>query len=121
MLIASALTGENVEMLFRLVAKIQKAAHARIGTGILNRLLGTAFTENPPPMSGTRRLKLFYAAQSAGDSTRAIEPPEFILFVNDPKLLGETYERYLIARIREAEPYPGLPVLLRCRPRKERV
>jgi GTP-binding protein len=119
MLIASALTGENVEMLFKFVAKIQKAAHARIGTGILNRLLRTAFVENPPPMIGNRRLKLFYTAQSAGESERAIEPPEFILFVNDPKLLGETYERYLTARIREAEPYPGLPVLLRCRPRSQ--
>ena len=119
MLIASALTGENVEMLFRFVAKIQKAARMRIGTGILNRLLRTAFTENPPPMMGNRRLKLFYAAQSAGESDRAIEPPEFILFVNDPKLLGETYERFLEARLRQAEPYPGLPLLLRCRPRKQ--
>ena len=119
MLIASALTGENVEMLFRFVAKIQKAARARIGTGILNRLLRTAFAENPPPMIGNRRLKLFYAAQSAGESDRMIEPPEFVLFVNDPKLLSETYERYLVARIREAEPYPGLPLLLRCRPRKQ--
>ena len=119
MLIASALTGENVEMLFQFIAKIRKAAHARISTGIINRLLRTAFTENPPPMIGSRRFKLFYAAQSAGESDRAIEPPEFILFVNDPKLLGETYERYLIARIREAEPYPGLPVLLQCRPRKQ--
>ncbi len=119
MLIASALTGENVEILFKFIAKIQKAAPARIGTGILNRLMRAAFTENPPPMMGTRRLKLFYAAQSAGESERAIEPPEFILFVNDPKLLGETYERYLTARIRDTEPYPGLPVLLRLRPRKQ--
>jgi GTPase len=120
MLIASALTGENVEMLFRFLSKIQKAAWRRIGTGILNRLLRTAFTENPPPLAGTRRLKLFYAAQASGEGQRAIAPPEFVLFVNDPKLLRETYERYLVARIREAEPYPGLPVLLKCRPRKER-
>ena len=119
MLIASALTGENVEMLFRFVAKIQKAARTRISTGILNRLLRTAFTENPPPMIGTRRLKLFYAAQASGEAKRAIDPPEFVLFVNDPKLLGETYERYLVARIRKAEPYPGLPVLLKRRPRQE--
>ena len=119
MLIASALTGENVEMLFRFLTKVQKGARARIGTGVLNRILRTAFAENPPPMIANRRLKLFYAAQSAGDDERAIAPPEFVLFVNDPKLLGETYERYLIARIREAEPYPGLPVLLRRRPRQQ--
>jgi len=119
MLIASARTGENVEMLFRFIAKIRKAATARIGTGVLNRLLRAAFAANPPPMIANRRLKLFYAAQSAGDAERTIESPEFVLFVNDPKLLGETYARYLEARIRDAEQYPGLPVLLRCRPRQQ--
>jgi GTP-binding protein len=119
MLVASARTGENVEMFFRFIAKIRKAADARIGTGVLNRLLRRAFTENPPPLIANRRLKLFYAAQSAGQSERAIQPPEFVLFVNDPKSLGPTYARYLEARIREHEPYPGLPVLLKCRPRKQ--
>jgi GTP-binding protein len=120
MLVASARTGENVEMLFRFIAKVRKAAAARIGTGPLNRLLRAAFAANPPPMITNRRLKLFYAAQSAGNNERAIEPPEFVFFVNDPKLLGETYERYLMARIRETEPYPGLPILLRCRARQQR-
>ena len=99
--------------------KIQKAAHARIGTGILNRLLRTAFAENPPPMIGSSTLETFLRRAIRRRSDRAIEPPEFVLFVNDPKLLGETYERYLEARIRQAEPYPGLPVLLRCRPRSQ--
>ena len=120
-LVASARTGENVEMLFHFIAKMEKAAHVRIGTGVLNRLLRTAFAENPPPMVGTRRLKLFYAAQAAGEAKRPIEPPEFVLFVNDPKLLSETYERYVEGRIRQAEPYLGLPVLLKCRPRSESI
>ena len=118
-LVASARTGENVEMLFQFIAKIEKAARVRIGTGVLNRLLRTAFAESPPPMVGTRRLKLFYAAQASGEAKRLIEPPEFVLFVNDPKLLSETYGRYVEGRIRHAEPYPGLPLLLMCRPRSE--
>ncbi len=119
MLIASARTGENVEMLFRFIAKIQKGATARIGTGVLNRLLRSAFAANPPPMIHNRRLKLFYAAQAAGEKSRTIDPPEFVLFVNDPKLLGETYKRFLEARLREAEPYPGLPIRLKLRPRAQ--
>ena len=118
-LVASARTGENVEMLFRFIAKIEKATHKRIGTGVLNRLLRAAVAGNPPPMMHNRRLNLFYAAQSAGNKSRAIDPPEFILFVNDPKLLGETYRRFLEARIREAEPYPGLPIRLKLRPRTQ--
>jgi GTP-binding protein len=120
-LIASALTGENVEQLFRLIADVRRAAHLRLGTGVLNRLLRAAFEENPPPTVGTRRLKLFYAAQARGEEERPIEALQFILFVNQPKLLVETYGRYLEGRIRAAQPYPGLPVLLSCRARAEKV
>ncbi|MDQ6622539.1 MAG: ribosome biogenesis GTPase Der [Verrucomicrobiota bacterium] len=118
-LVASAVTGENVERLFDFIGEVQGAAAKRIGTGVLNRLLRAAFDANPPPMIGTKRLKLFYAAQSKGSDAYAIAPPKFILFVNQPKLLADPYARYLEGRIREAEPYPGLPVLLTCRARSE--
>src|SRR6266496_45190 len=42
-LIASALTGENIEKLFECIAKVRRAARENIGTGILNRLLRSAF------------------------------------------------------------------------------
>src|ERR1700736_4063879 len=38
-LVTSAVTGEHVEKLFRLIKKIEGAAQKRIGTGVLNRLL----------------------------------------------------------------------------------
>src|SRR5437870_3980582 len=119
-LIASALTGENIEKLFEFIAKVRRAAREHIGTGILNRLLRSAFASNPPPMISGRRLKLFYAAQASGNPEAAVEPPEFVLFVNEPRLLSETYHRYLETRIRKAQPYPGLPVILTCRPRQEK-
>src|SRR5712692_267112 len=98
-LVASARTGENIENLFGLIAKIQLESLARIGTGILNRLLRSAFAANPPPIKKGRRLKLFYAAQTAGKKDRNLPPPEFVLFVNDPQLLTDQYKRYLEARI----------------------
>jgi GTP-binding protein len=137
-LVASAKTRENVERLFRLIDQVRGAARKRIGTGVLNRLLRAAFAANPPPMVSGKRLKLFYATQAggvdrqgpakAGDAKNSehqihrengspIQPPEFVLFVNEPRLLGDTYHRYLEARIRTAEPYPGLPILLTMRPR----
>ena len=118
-LVASALTGENIEKLFEFIVKVRHAARERIGTGILNRLLRSAFAANPPPMISGRRLKLFYAAQVSGNPEAMVEPAEFVLFVNEPRLLSETYRRYLEARIRKAKPYPGLPVILTCRPRQE--
>jgi GTP-binding protein len=118
-LVASARTGENIDKLFASIDKVRRAAKKRIGTGILNRLLRAALAANPPPMVKGRRLKLFYGTQASGSGEKTIEPPEFVLFVNEPRLLSETYRRYLEARIRQAEPYPGLPVLITCRPRTE--
>ena len=134
-LVASALTGENIDKLFALVEGVRHAAQQRIGTGILNRLLRAAFAANPPPMISGRRLKLFYAAQprSGGFPTaaraltkaplveKALQPPEIVLFVNDPRLLTETYRRYLEARIRKTQPYPGLPLILTLRPRSKKL
>ena len=147
-LITSASTGENVDRLFALVQKIQRAAMKRIGTGVLNRLLRQAFEANPPPLAKGRRLKLFYAAQTRGDTepsameggvpatpklahamqtsqqargSSPLQPPEFVLFVNDRQLITESYRRYLEARIREAEPYPGLPIILMVRARARNV
>ena len=146
-LITSALTGENIEKLFSLIETIQLAARQRIGTGVLNRLLRQAFEANPPPMVKGRRLKLFYATQTSrkqghvleggapatsqfsgatGRSERTrgsslLQPPEFVLFVNDPSLMAETYRRYLEARVRKTEPYPGLPIILTLRPRTGNV
>ena len=118
-LVASALTGENVERLFSAIRKIRRAARERIGTGVLNRLLREAFAATPPPMSSNKRMKLFYATQTRGEEGRALATPEFVLFVNDPQLLGETYARYLEAQIRAAQPFEGLPLMLDFRPRGE--
>src|SRR6266705_3561271 len=121
-LVASARTGENVDRLFGMIGKIRQAATTRIGTGVLNRLMRAVFAANPPPMVKGRRLKLFYAAQAAGTRDRSakgrihrrehLQPPEFVLFVNDPRLVAQSYARYLEARIRDAEPYSGLPIIL---------
>jgi GTPase len=146
-LITSASTGENVARLFAIIQKLQRAARKRIGTGVLNRLLRQAFEANPPPLVKGKRLKLFYAAQTTGGGERSameggasatpefesatqipprahrsslLHVPEFVLFVNDPRLMTEPYRRYLEARIRESESYPGLPIILTARPRVQK-
>jgi GTP-binding protein len=115
----SARTGEHADRIFKAIEKIGRAAHAHIGTGKLNRLLHAAFAANPPPMVGTRRLKLLYATQAGDDGPRTIPPPEFILFANSPRLATDPFTRFLESKIREAEPYVGLPILLTFRARTE--
>src|SRR5213082_2237313 len=119
-LVTSALTGEHAERIFKMMEQIRGAARRHIGTGKLNRALGAAFAANPPPMVKGKRLKLFYATQSGGNQRREFAPPEIVLFVNSPRLLTQPFARFLEAKIRELEPYPGLPILLTCRARTER-
>ena len=119
-MIASAQTGENIDRLFGMIGKIERASEARIGTGVLNRLMRAAFAANPPPMVKGKRLKLFYIAQASGGKGRQLQTPEFVLFVNDPRLLPRPYARYLEARIRHAQPYVGLPIILTLRPRRQK-
>jgi GTPase len=119
-LVMSALTGENADRIFKLIERIRRAARQHIGTGKLNRMLRAAFAANPPPMVKGKRLKLFYATQSGGGESRLFAPPEFVLFVNSPRLLSQPYARFLEAKIREIAPYSGLPVLLMPRARSEK-
>jgi GTP-binding protein len=115
----SARTGEHADRIFKAIERIRRSAYAHIGTGKLNRLFHAAFAANPPPMVGTRRLKLFYATQASDDGRRAIPPPEFVLFSNSPGLATDPFRRFLESKIREAEPYMGLPIVLTFRARVE--
>ena len=119
-LVASATTREHVDRLLRLIERIRRASRERIGTGVLNRQLRGAFASNPPPMVGNRRLKLFYATQTGGKQNRHLPPPEFALFVNDPRLLTDHYARYLETQLRKIQSYAGLPITLTLRPRSEK-
>ena len=105
--------------MFTLIEHVRRAAQQHVGTGVLNRLLRAAFAANPPAIISGHRLKLFYAVQTSGNQDRQLQPLEFVLFVNDPRLFSEAYRRYLEARIRKAQAYPGLPIILRLRPRSE--
>jgi len=86
----------------------------RISTAELNALAERATAEKPPPMSGSRRLKLFYATQAEA------APPTFVFFVNDASLIHFSYRRYLERVLRKAYGFQGSPLRLVFRSRRER-
>jgi len=47
---------------------------------------------------------------SSGKKEQPLTPPEFVLFVNDPRLTTDQYRRYLEGRIRETQNFSD------CRP-----
>lgn len=113
----SALTRQRVTKLLDKILDIRKAAERRITTGELNRLLESAYDRmSPPRVRGTRkRLKLFYATQVSS------RPPTFVIFVNDPKAVHFSYERYLTNQIREQYKFEGYPIRLLFRQRSNRT
>lgn len=103
-LFISAKTGRNVEKIFELVKETDKYAKTRITTHQLNKFIAGALQRNHPPMIQGKRLRIYYMAQVA------IEPPKFILFVNYPNLMVESYKKYLYNQFRETYSFTGVPI-----------
>lgn len=102
-LFLSAKMGERADQLLDLAKElVQQAAH-RVPTGELNRVLERALQARSPSSKG-HRVRLRYATQA--ETT----PPTFILFVNDKRLIGKDYLRYLTNRIREELPFAEVPI-----------
>ncbi len=119
--VLSAKTGDNVRRLFTMVEKVREHSTRRAGTGELNRVVRAAIERQAPATKGNRRFKVLYITQVNDTGSAAIKAPQFILFVNDPRLLQDSYVNYLCARIRDKWEYPGLPILLRLRGREGRT
>jgi GTP-binding protein len=103
-LFISARTGQRVHRLLELVKYVYEQASLRITTGMLNDLLNEAVAMVQPPSDKGRRLKLYYAVQSA------VRPPTFIIFMNDIQLFHYSYERYLENQLRKSYGFEGTPI-----------
>ena len=108
-LFISALTGQRIHQVLSSANDVWENRSLRIKTSELNRMVRDAVQHHPAPMKGTRRLKIYFAAQVATD------PPLFLFHVNEPKLVHFTYKRYLENRIREEYPFEGTPIRLSFR------
>lgn len=109
----SAKTGQRTDKLLSLAEEVYSHAKFRVPTGALNDLLMDAMRVSEPPSYQGRRLKLYYASQVA------VNPPLFVLMVNDEKLLHFSYKRYLENVIRGAYDFSGTPVNIQVRNKKE--
>ena len=113
----SALRGEQVERLFKVIEKVRRGSAEKISTGPLNRMFQAALELQPPPLKTNQRFKLLYVTQVEDRKRTPIPVPCFLMFVNKPALLTDTYRKYLENRLREAYPFLGLPVLFKMRGR----
>lgn len=110
----SALTGQRMNKILDAVDEVYSFRNLRISTGVLNDILTEAVLMNQPATVKGKRLKIFYGTQVA------VNPPKFLIFVNDKEIVHFSYERYIENKIREAFEYKGTPIIIEFRNRSEK-
>ncbi len=108
----SAVTGQRVHRILPLVKYVDEQQHLRIATSTLNELIQEAVLVTPAPTARGKRLKIYYATQSG------VQPPAFVLFVNEPDLLHFSYLRFLENRLRQTMGFEGTPIRFFVRKRE---
>ncbi|MCE9590117.1 MAG: ribosome biogenesis GTPase Der [Planctomycetes bacterium] len=109
----SASKGEGVIELIQTALTLYDQAGQRVTTGELNRVMEAILAEKAPVSGIGRRPKIYYTTQLG------VFPPTVGLFVNDPSMFDNGYQRFLINRFREELPYPEVPIKLIIRGREK--
>jgi len=89
-----------------LAEKVWAQYTKRVSTGELNRCLQAILERHHPPMAGNRRPKFYYMTQPE------VAPPTFVFFMNDQRLIGKQYTRYLERQLRKFFKLDNTPVRL---------
>jgi GTP-binding protein len=110
----SALTGQRVAKIFKMVDDVFHQYAQRIGTGQLNRILETSTAKNPPPLHRGKPIKFYYSTQVT------TKPPTFVCFVNYPQAVHFSYKRFLINQIRKQAGLDKTPLRILFRQRENR-
>lgn len=109
----SAKTGLRAEKILSLALESLQNSRKRISTGTLNDLIGDAVRTTEPPTKHGRRFKIYYTVQDG------IEPPTFIMFVNNQELMHFSYKRFIENTLRNALDFSGTPIRLIIREKTE--
>ncbi len=107
----SAKTGQRVTNLFSTIDQVYENINKRIPTSKLNDCIVDAMLLNEPKEYQGVKLRVYYTSQVS------VNPPTFVLFVNDTECMHFSYGRYLENKIRESFDFTGTPIKLILRKR----
>lgn len=111
----SAHTGQRLPKILDQVNVVVEQHRRRVSTSVVNEVLEDAARWHSPPTTRQgRQGKIYYGTQVTS------QPPTFALFVNDPKLLGDNYRRYVERQFRQHLGFEGTPIRLLWRGKKTR-
>jgi GTP-binding protein len=105
-LFISALYGSGIDLVLPAAKKVSRDRQKRLPTAQLNDEIGRIMAAHSPPSVRGKQLKVSYVTQAE------VNPPTFVFFVNDPRLLHFSYQRYLENRLRETFDFGGIPLKL---------
>jgi len=110
----SALTGQRIDLLLPLAIRVQQERAERLTTSQINDMIRNATARRSPPTKWGKKLRIYYGTQAS------IDPPTFVFFVNDTRLVHFGYRRFLENQIRQRYKFEGTPLKLVFRGHTER-
>ena len=116
MLFISALSGKRVNDIFGHAKNAINQHRRRVTTSVVNEVIKEAVTwKSPPTKRSGKQGRIYYGTQVRN------QPPTFTLFVNDPKLFGSTYRRYIEKQFRINLGFDGTPLIFLWRGKQKRT
>lgn len=112
-LFVSAKSGFRTDQILPTALRVNEARSMRIATSDLMNIVREASEKHAPPAKGGKRLKIFMASQVS------VNPPTFVIHVNDVSLAHFTYQRFLENRIRDQYTFLGTPIRIIFRGRRD--
>ena len=102
----SALEKQRIIKIIELSQRVFIERGKKIKTSDLNSVIEQAIRENRPPATRGRDVTIKYATQIRHN------PPVIAMFSNYPKMIPDSYQRYLEKRIRTAFGFEGVPLTM---------
>lgn len=100
----SALTKQRITKVIDTAKEVHKQQSRRISTSALNKAMMAEIEKNPPKTSSSKEIKIKFATQIKTN------PPMIAFFCNHPKLVQESYKRFLMNKLREHFGFIGVPL-----------
>jgi GTP-binding protein len=102
----SAVTKQRIFKLLNTAKDVHSNRGMRIPTSSLNEDLLKEIQRYPPSSKTGNDIKINYVTQVKS------MPPVFAFFANEPKMITETYKRFLENKIRKYYGFAGVPLTL---------
>jgi len=112
-LYVSAKFGQGVDKIMPEARQVYQQRLKRLSTAAVNDVIQQAAAAHNLPRIGGKQLKILYATQAE------VNPPTFVFFVNDAKLIHFSYRRYLENKLRQSFGFAGTPLRLIFKTRKQ--